>query len=272
MFRYLEGKYKDIIIILLILIVLIGVTTSHRLNDKLRWYDKAVLFITTPMQYALNGLIKGSVDFSNKYVLFYNIRKDNLFLIEQNRLLKKELNDLRETGFENKRLRRLLLFKEKISYFMLPAEVFARDASLEFKTVRINKGLSSGVKKGMAVVNYEGVVGQIIRVASGYSDVLIVTDPNSAIDAMIQRSRARGIIQGKSTDNAIMKYLNRLDDAQVEDIIVSSGFAGRFPKGLMIGKVTKVDKKKFGVTQFVEIKPSVLFNKLEEVFVILEGK
>jgi len=272
MFNYLSRKYKDIITLLLIFLVLISITTTHRLENKLRWYDKAVLFVSTPMQYALDGLIGGIVNFSNKYILLFNINKDNSFLLNQNRLLKKELNELKEFSYENKRLKQLLLFKEEVPYFMLPAQVFARDASLEYKTIRINKGESSGIKIGMAVVNYEGIVGQIIRLSNDYSDVLIITDPNSAVDALVQRSRVRGIVQGKGEDYIEIKYLDRLDDVEIADVVVTSGFAGKFPKGIVIGQVKKIERKEYGVTQVIKLDPSVNFNKLEEVFVIFEGK
>lgn len=272
MFRFLEGKLKDIIVFLILILVLVTITTTHRLENKLRWYDKTVLFITTPLQYALDGLISGSINFSNNYIFLLKTKEDNNFLLAQNRKLKKELNRLLEIDYENQRLKRLLLFKEQISYFMLPAQVFARDASLEFESIRINKGSNTGVKTGMAVLNYEGVVGIIVRVASSFSDVLLVTDPNFSIDAMVQRSRVRGVVKGRSSNVSEMTYLNRLDDVLVGDTIISSGFAGFFPKGVIIGQVSKIDKKTFGVTQYVEIKPSVDFNKLEEVFVNFEGK
>lgn len=272
MFRFLEDKFKDIIIFLVLILVLISITTTHRLENKLRWYDKAVLFITTPLEYALDGLISGTINFSNNYIFLIKTKADNNFLLEQNRKLNKELNRLQEIDFENQRLRRLLLFKEQISYFMLPAQVFARDASLEFESIRINKGSNTGVRKGLAVLNYDGVVGIVVRVASSFSDVLLVTDPNFSIDAMVQRSRVRGIVKGRSSDISEMKYLDRLDDVVVGDTIISSGFSGYFPKGVIIGTVTKIDKNTFGVTQYVEVKPTVNFNKLEEVFINFEGK
>ena len=272
MFRFLEDKFKEILTSLVLVLILVTITTTHRLDNKLRWYDKAVMFVTAPLQFGLTTVIKGGVRFFDNYLFVIDVKKDNRFLIAENRKLLQKVNQLKEVEYENSRLRRLLLFKEKISPFMLPAEVIAKDASVEFKTIRINKGKSNGIKLAMPVVNYEGVVGQIIRVSSKYSDVLVITDPNFAIDSLVQRSRARGVVEGRSGSIGHMKYLNRLDDVKVSDKIVSSGLAGRFPKGILVGEVTKTKRKKYGVTQLVEVRPSVNFGKLEEVFVIIRNK
>jgi rod shape-determining protein MreC len=270
MFRFLEGRYKEFITSLLLVVILISVSTSNRLENNLRWYDRAIIFVTAPMQYGLNSMIQGTISFFNQYVILVTVKTDNEFLVAENRKLKEQLNKFRELEFENGRLRQMLAFKEKVSPYVIPAEVFAQDASMEFKTIRINKGEKEGVKIAMPVLNYEGVVGIVLKTSSDFSDVLIVTDPNFAIDAIVQRTRARGIIEGKSGNLSHMKYLNRLDDVVVGDKVVSSGLAGKFPKGIMIGEVIETSRAKYGITQDVLVRPSVNFGKLEEVFVVID--
>ncbi|MBN1114314.1 MAG: rod shape-determining protein MreC, partial [Oligoflexia bacterium] len=205
------------------------------------------------------------------YLFLIKVNQDNRMLMKENQDLKQKINQLIEVEYENSRLRRLLLFKERISPFMIPAQVIAKDVTVEFRSIRINKGKKNGIKIAMPVVNYEGIVGQVIRVGSSFSDVLIVTDPNFAVDTLVQRSRARGIVEGRSSSVCRLKYLERLDDVQMGDQVITSGLAGRFPKGILIGEVISAQRKNFGITQNVELHPSVNFDKLEEVFVIVRN-
>jgi rod shape-determining protein MreC len=99
--------------------------------------------------------------------------------------------------------------------------------------------------------------------------VLLLVDRNSAVDALVQRSRARGIIKGGGEEQCTFEYLLRKDDVKVDDIIISSGLDGVYPKGLSIGRVTHVDRPPAGVFQHVTVSPFVDFEKLEEVVVIL---
>ena len=162
----------------------------------------------------------------------------------------------------------MLSMKEKMSINMVSSVVIAEDVNPSFKSVRIDRGGDDGINLAMPVINYYGVVGQIIRVFPKYSDVMLVTDPNSSIDSVVQESRARGILKGQGEPNCKLKYLNRLDDVKVGYKLVTSGIEQRFPKGLAVGEVVAVSRKNYGVTQEVIVRPAVQFDKLEEVFVI----
>jgi rod shape-determining protein MreC len=123
----------------------------------------------------------------------------------------------------------------------------------------------------MAVISHEGVIGQILKTAPHYSTVLLITDYNSAIDALVQRTRARAIVEGKGENRCQLKYLLRTEEVSAGDIVVTAGSGGNFPKGLMIGEIQKVEKKGLGVFQYAELVPGVDLTKLEEVFVVPEG-
>jgi rod shape-determining protein MreC len=115
-------------------------------------------------------------------------------------------------------------------------------------------------------------VGQITEVSSHYSKVLLIIDPNSAVDALVQSDRARGIIKGDAAGELILKYVLRKSDIAVSDTVVSSGLDGVFPKGLAVGQVSGVFKPKAGIFQEVTVTPFVDFEKLEEVLVVLNPK
>jgi rod shape-determining protein MreC len=198
---------------------------------------------------------------------------------EENDALKKALNKsveknvrYRELELSNARLRSLLNFEKTMTDPVLSAEVIGKDPSPWFKTVLIDKGKQDGVGRGMAVVVPKGIVGQITEVSSHYAKVLLIIDPNSAADALVQRDRARGIIKGDAAGELAFKYVLRKHDIAVGDIVVSSGLDGVFPKGLAVGQVSGVVKPKAGIFQEVTVAPYVDFEKLEEVLVVLNPK
>jgi len=268
MLDFFQGKFKELLVILTLVLVLVTVNAVHKIDNRARWYDKAVVFITAPLQYVVTGAIKGSTRLTQDYILIQNIKEDNKNLLKENQKLLYKLNQLTEVGFENTRLRNMLSLKEKLSITMISSVVIAEDINSSFKSVRIDRGGEDGIKVAMPVINYYGVVGQIIRVYPKYSDVMLVTDPNSSIDSFVQDSRARGILKGQGESICKLKYLNRLDDVKIGSKLVTSGIEQRFPKGLAVGEVVKVNRKNYGVTQEVIVRPTVEFDKLEEVFVI----
>ena len=159
-------------------------------------------------------------------------------------------------------------FKESLHLDTIVARVIARDVSTDFRSIRINRGEANGVKVNMAVVTAEGVVGRVLRVTEDTADVVILTDLLSSIESIVERSRARGMVEGKTDELVQLRYLLRTDDVQLGDVLVSSGLGGVFPKGVPVGIVSKIEKKKYGISQEVEVRPSVNFVRLEEVLVI----
>ena len=268
MYDFFAKRYREVVVALILTLILVTINAIHRSEEKIRWYDKAVIFITAPVQGSLTHIIKGTERFLENYVFLRDVKENNILIVEENRKLQNQLHDLTEVSYENKRLKDLLSLKEKVEISSIPAQVVAEDVSTVFKAIRINKGENDGVKLAMPVLAYSGVVGQIIRVYPTYSDILLITDPNSLIDATVEESRDRGIVEGRGKDHCRLKYLNRLDDVQKGYTVVTSGLEQRFPKGIMIGTVESVTKKRFGITQDVTIHPSVDFNKLEEVLVV----
>ena len=180
-------------------------------------------------------------------------------------------NKQRETALTNRRLRSLLNFTSTISGKQLAAEVVGLDPSVWFKSVTIDKGKSDGILKGMPVVVPDGIVGQIAEVSGHYAKVLLAIDRNSAVDALVQESRARGIIKGNSGDRYRFKYVLRKNDVRIDDIIITSGMDGVFPKGIRIGQVTDIVRRNAGIFQEVTVTPYVDFEKLEEVLIILNS-
>ena len=253
---------------LLVIIPLLALNASEKQPANLYWFDKASLRMTAPIQQVLSWMIDAAWGGVEKYMLILHTNRENERLAEANRKLANELAGFREVALENKRLRKLVRFSEAISGRKIIARVVAKDLYQEFRTIRLNKGTQSGIHKGMAAVTYEGIVGRVIRADKDYADVLTLQDSSSNIAGLIQRSRSRGVVEGFTSNKLRMKHLRRTDDVRRGDVVISSGIGSLFPKGLMIGKVVAVKKKNYGITQGVEVYPSVDFSKLEEVMVI----
>ncbi len=202
------------------------------------------------------------------YFFLVSVAEENEKLRKQLKLAYQEKNRCREIQLSNKRLRRLLTLSETVGGSFWAAEVVGKDPTPWFKTILIDKGKRSGVDKGMPVITHDGVVGVIIEAAPGYSKVMLLTDPNSAVDALVQGSRARGIIKGGAEGLCLFKYVLRKYDVRPEEVVVTSGMDGIFPKGLRVGKVASVQKEPAGIFQQVTVVPAVDFQRLEEVLIL----
>jgi len=245
---------------------------SYRMKQRkgMDFLDAFLLEACAPVQKASTFLIRTVQGTFQRYIFLTQVQQENLMLKQKVAALQEENHQMKELSLTNERLRRLVQFREKISSPMVASEVIGQDPTSWFKSVTIDKGEKDGVRQGMAVISPEGVVGQILKTSSNYATVLLITDYNSAIDAIVRRTRAKAIVEGKGENRCQLKYLLRMQDVVVGDIVVSSGLGGNFPKGLLVGEIRKVEKDTQGVFQYAELAPSVDLTKLEEVFVITE--
>ena len=258
-------------IILLLLSTLIIMSLRVEQRKGIDFFDALLMEGSAPFQKASTFVIKSIRGVFQGYIFLIHLQKENGMLKQRIDELQKENHQMKEMALANERLEKLLQFREKNSQAMVAAEVIGQDPSSWFKSVTVDKGEKEGVRKGMAVISAEGVVGQILKTASHYSTVLLVTDYSSAIDSIIQRTRAKAIVEGRGENRCMLKYLLRTEDVNVGDIVVTSGLSGNFPKGLMVGEVRKVDKKGHGVFQYAELVPSVDLTRLEEILIITES-
>jgi rod shape-determining protein MreC len=223
----------------------------------------------SPWQRALHRIIDSIDSVFKNHVLLVNLKEENRHIQEEVRRLKRENADLRESTQTLERLQRLLLLKAKVPAPMIAAEVVAYSSSAWFRTIVINKGQRDGMRKGLPVMTWEGVVGKVMRISSTSSVILLVIDRNSSVDCLVQRTRTRGILEGEGGGRCFLRYVPRTEDIQVGDHIVTSGLEGIFPKGLSMGEVVRVEKKAYGLFQEIEVMPSADLSRLEEVMVLV---
>jgi len=228
-----------------------------------------VIGLVAPFQKVATNSIQFAKEVWRGYFQLVSVAAENQRL---KRLLAEAVEEnhrLAEVDLSNQRLRDLLKFRETLPRQVVAAQVVGRDPSPWFQTIIIDKGTTDGVIKTSPVVVAEGVVGQVIDASERYAKVLLIVDQDSAVDALVQRSRARGVIKGDGELGCIFQYVLRKDDVGVGDIVVTSGLDGVFPKGLRVGQVSEVVRRNAGLFQNVTITSFVDFEKLEEVLVIL---
>ena len=263
-------SFSALIIVLFLLIAL--ALMSYRIKQKrgLDYVDALMLEVCSPAQEGVSFVLNTIGGVFRKYFFLVHVQQENVTLRQRMAELQNENHQMKEMVLANERMTRLLQFREKMATPMIAAEVIGQDPSSWFKSVTIDKGERHGIQKGMAVISPEGVIGQILKTAPHYATVLLITDYNSAIDAIVQRTRARAIVEGKGENRCQLKYLLRTEQVSPGDVVVTAGSGGIFPKGLMIGEIQKVEKKGLGVFQYAELIPGVDLTRVEEVFIISE--
>ena len=256
-------------VIVLIAVNVIVLSITSRRSAAFGIERIAIAFVA-PFQEIVTHTIRFTRNIWRSYFYLVDVSGENQILKERLNQAIEENNLLRELELANTRLRNLLNFQKTIAGRVVAAQVVGKDPSIWFKTVIIDKGKADGVEGGFPVVMPQGIAGQVTEVSNHYAKVMLIIDRNSAVDALVQRSRARGVIKGESTDKCRLDYVLRKFDVRRGDTVVSSGLDGVYPKGLLIGQVSDIIKNNSDIFQEVTITPFIDFEKLEEVLVVLD--
>ena len=232
-------------------------------------FENAVLSMTRPLQQVATWATGSLGEVWGNYVYLVGVQRDNHQLREEIKWLRQENHRYLEAYLQYQRLQRLLNFREQTPLGVVAAEVVGRDSNSWTEMVYINRGTRDKVAKGYPVVTHDGLVGQVIHAAPALSQVMLLTDFRSGVDALVQRTRASGVVTGRGRDLAALKFLPVGADIQPGDRLISSGMGGVFPKGLIIGAVKDITRNERQGQQ-VEIQPNVDFSHLEEVLVLVK--
>jgi len=203
-------------------------------------------------------------------IIFYHlnmVQKEKL--TKEVEFLKQKLVNLEEVSSENERLKKLLSLKEETSYKVIAAKVIGRSVDSWSSQIIIDKGSSQGIKEGLVVISYAGLVGRIKEVSLSTAKVMLLNDLNMAVAAMVQRSRQEGLVSGTLSPNLIMRYLPKDSDVKISDTVITSGLTPLYPKGLLIGTVVQIGEEFSGLSRYCIIKPAVNLSSIEEVLIII---
>jgi rod shape-determining protein MreC len=219
------------------------------------------------MQSGVVHVVDKFTGFKNNYITNWSLQEENKRLLERGDKYLTELQKYREAYLEARTFEALLNFKKGLSIDPLSARVVGKEPSFWYKTIIVDRGRNDDIEEGMTVFVPEGVVGQIIQVGDGYSKVLLANAPTSAIDAIIQKNRTRGILRGAGSRGYVLNYVLKNADVAVGDYVVTAGIGGLFPTGMVVGTVSKIHNRERGMFQEIEVTPEVDFQKLEYVFI-----
>jgi len=258
-------------LIILILLSLAGLALDQ--NKQLQPIEDLALRFVSPVQGKLTSLVNNIRDLAQTTQDLRELRRRNEELQSLADSLMIENVRLKEIESENEALRRLLNFTQAnpsndYKAAEVKSRVIGREPTNFLSYLTIDLGSQHGIEKGMPVVTERGLVGRITDVGSNWAKVMLIIDPSSSVNALIQTSRATGVVEGQVGGSLVMKYIPQGEPVNVNDIVLTSGLGGNFPKKLIIGQVTAVRQRDIEMFQEADIRPTVDFNNLEVVLVI----
>ena len=263
------GRYRTpLLLVLTLLLVFTVLSLSLKSSPALRKVQGLVVSMTAPGLEGLEYVGRSAKQLWLGYFYLIGVRRQNAELQRQLEEYKQREVHFQEAEQALTRLETLLDLKRQVALPVIGARVIAYDPTLWSRSAIINQGKAQGVKEGLPVLAPQGIVGRIVGVYPEYSKVMLIVDRKSSADAMVQRTRIRGMLKGKGGNRCSLEFVPKSADVQVGDLVLASGLVGLYPKGLVFGKVTAANKKNPGVFQEIEVSPNVDLSTLEEVLVV----
>ena len=266
-------RYRNVTILVAVLFAqILGLavqvkrTSENRSTRLIRvWTTDAI----TPLERGTVLLHLGVRDLWRDYVNLRGVRQENRELKQQIQQLRIEQTRLNEDAEQAHRLQALLGFKEQFISQTMAAQVIGTSGSEQSRSVYIDKGSRNGIKQDMAVITADGVVGKVLRVFASSSQVLLINDQTSGVGAILEKSRLQGVLRGTVTGEVVLEKVMSDEPVQPGEKVLTSGGDQIFPKGLVVGTVTKVA---LGSELFlkIQVKPAADLGRLEEVLVVTQ--
>jgi rod shape-determining protein MreC len=266
-------RYRDLVIVLLSLAVPFWfLRASIRDPSEVSGPDKYIVQIAEPVQYTAATLARGLSNVWGDYIYLVDVKEDNDRLAAENARLAERVRKLESLDAENHRLRKLLDLRSTIKTDLVSAQVVAKNTTEFFRVARVSLDREAReIGPNLPVIAQDGVVGTTLKAAGDTVDVRLVVDAGSGVDVVVQRTGARGFVRGTGDESKYeleVQYVQRTDEVDVGDLLVTSGVGRRFPKGIPVGRVLEVVKRDFGIYQRVVAAPAVDFSRLEEVLIV----
>ncbi len=232
-----------------------------------------ILTIARPLQSVSLSIQSSLADASENYLFLVGLKAENEKLKKRINALVEENNRLKEQFALNLRLKQLLSYKDALPYKTVAATILGFSSYAGggdwTRVVTINKGKLDNVRVNMPVLSPHGVVGRVVETRRSSSTVLLLTDPRSNIDVLLQRTRVKGIVEGEGS-TLKLKYVKLLEDVEVGDQVITAGLSNVFPKGIPVGEVIRAEKGRDNFFMLIEVKPHADLERLEEVLIVYD--
>jgi rod shape-determining protein MreC len=264
-------RLQSLIPLLLVLVALAGFVL-HRAG-YLAPAEGLFIQVTKPIQKGMSELVTRFGELAQTARDLRDLRQRNEELEAENARLLLEIVRLREIEAEVVLMRDLLNFTQSNPSFDVQGahvvgRVISRDPSNLERYITLDVGKEAGIVHDMPVVTDRGLVGRISEVGNGWSRVLLIIDASSSVNALTQSTRASGLAQGQPDGSLVLRAIPQSDTVSVGDTVFTSGLGGNFPRQILIGQVTKVERKDYELYQTATVQPTVDFGHLEAVLVI----
>lgn len=261
------------ILVLAMLFVLMSLSSRTRYVGETRtMFERSVMTIFAPVPKVVNWVGSSASDMYHGYLDMRHAVQQNLELHRKvDELTTKNLTLLQSEG-DLQRLRALLGYSERFAMPTKMAEAVMLDISGRFKSLIIDRGSSAGIDVDDAVVNANGLIGRVVLTTNDMAKVQLVTDSNSSVGVLIERTRRQGVLRGDGAGGAQLNDIPATGaDVRPGDNVLTAGIDGIYPKGIPVGVVTKVEKGQ-ALFMTITVKPTVDFASIEEVIVLQTRK
>ena len=264
MTRHREGLLLIFLLLASILII------SNQVKDRkgMSYLKRGTIAVLAPAQSGVRAVIGTVSGVWHDYFFLFGVRAENIELREEVNRLRGEVQYLREELYRAGSMEQFARYQEETGFSGVAARVIGESPDPWTRTIVVNRGTRDGVAVGLPVVTPEGLVGRVVETTGGSSVVRLVVDRASDVPVMVSRSRARAILEGENSGTCRLKYLDRMEDVQEGDTVITSGLAGVYPRGLEVGTVTQVVRKSYGLYQYAKLLPSAPVSRLEDVMVL----
>jgi len=265
--RHREGLLLACLLIASLLIISQQVQDRTGMTYTRRW----ALSVLAPFQSATSQVTGVFSGIWHDYFYLFDVSEDNHKLRSEVNRLRSEVQTLNEELYRVGNMARYSRYQEETGLQGTAARVIGESPDPWTRLIIINRGRDDGIASGMPVTTPEGLVGRVVEASPSSSVVRLVVDRSSRVPVLVSRSRARAILEGENSGTCQMKYLDRTEDVQEGDTVITSGLAGVYPRGIEVGTITQVLKENYGLYQYAKLLPKAPIARLEDVLVLTDS-
>jgi len=256
------------IVVLGLLFILMSLSTRTRYIGETRtMFERSVMILFAPVPKTVNWAGQSVSDAYHGYLDMRRSVGENLQLHRQIDQLTTENLRLRQSEGDLRRLRSLMGYSEQFTMPTTMAEPVMLDTSSRFKSMILDRGSNSGIEVNDAVVNANGLIGRVVLTTKDMAKVQLVTDGNSSVGVLIDRTRRQGVLRGDGATGAQLFDIPSLSDVRPGDVVMTAGIDGIYPKGIPVGVITKAEKGQ-DLFKTINVRPSIDTGSIEEVIVL----
>jgi len=265
------GRYRNLIVLVGVLFAqVLGLAVQVRRpsdNEPTRLIRIWAVGAVTPLEKVLVWVQTSTGNVWHNYFYLRGVRAENRNLKQQIERMSLEQVRMSQDADQARRLQALLAFKEQFISQTMAAQVIGSSGSEQSRSVYIDKGENDGIRPDMAVITADGIVGKVLHAYSSTAQVLLINDQSSGVGAILEKSRLQGILKGTSAGEVALEKVMSDESVPVGEMVLTSGGDGIFPKGLLVGRVTRAGA---GSDLFlnIRVRPAADLSRLEEVLVV----